>query len=136
MFAHVRGCVCLTLDRLRCACVASNSRVYLWIGWLGLLTVGRGGWLTNWTRGLCLADKSRLGADPHGAGRTARQWQKRQIPFSCSVGASGPKRNLSTKHKLFVWFVGLRPPCPALATQATSRHANSRQHKHSEHDQK
>ena len=30
---HVCGCACLTIDRLRCDCVASMWRVYLWLGW-------------------------------------------------------------------------------------------------------
>ena len=38
VFTHVRGSVCLSFDRLRCACVASMLRVFVW---LGLLAVNR-----------------------------------------------------------------------------------------------
>ena len=41
VFKHVRSCDCLTFDRVRCARVASILRVYVWLGWLGLLTVGQ-----------------------------------------------------------------------------------------------
>ena len=34
------GSVCLAFDRVRCACVASNLRVDLWLEWPGLGTVG------------------------------------------------------------------------------------------------
>ena len=50
VFTTVLGCVRLTFDRLRCACVASTLRVYLWLGWLEVLTGCRGGQPTNWTR--------------------------------------------------------------------------------------
>ena len=50
VFTTVLGCVRLTFDRLRCACVASTLRVYLWLGWLEVLTGCSGGQPTNWTR--------------------------------------------------------------------------------------
>ena len=47
VITHVRSCVCFTFDCLRCACVASILRVYLWLERLGLLTVDRGRQPTN-----------------------------------------------------------------------------------------
>ena len=121
---HVRGCVCLTVDRLRFASVASIFACLV-VAWVSQKSPAKQ------TRWLCFfADLLRLGPDPHGADRTTQQTARRQIRLYAELVGLGP--GATYLQSTNVWFSLLAgDPCPpwaVLATQATNRHTKSRQH--------
>ena len=132
---RVRGCVCLTFDRLRGACVASILRVFLWLGWLGLLAVGRQP--TNWTGSFSALQRSCAWAQIHtGLIQRHGNGKNKQTLFFAEQADLGPSVTHLQRISFLSSLLAGDPPRVVPGTQATNRHAKSRQHRHCEDDQR